>query len=326
MIPFEPNRNKTIAGAWPLSVSVVIPTYNGGKFINPALESVLQQTLQPLEIIVIDDGSTDDTRERLRIYEGRIRYYFQQNQGIGAARNAGINRANGNWIALLDSDDVWHPRKLEYQCAAIGSNPNMALVGTEHYFLDHDGTILSRNRSEIIRIDVDSIPLPQLIDPGVFCPSSAMIRKSSVEAVGGFSTQVQGSEDMLMWWSIGSAFPVCNLRAALTGYRIHSTSISHNYDTMIKSKKRALAIALSTLPPLQTQWRLRYLARARVLRDTSWEHHSGGDHCGAIADIFISIVNHLFAAQTFNRNTARLDSVKMLCRYLLSIFRKKRNT
>ncbi|MEI8064356.1 MAG: glycosyltransferase family A protein, partial [Verrucomicrobiota bacterium] len=107
----------------PPAFSVVIPAYNAQDYLGAAIESVLNQTLPPLEIIVIDDGSTDDTRERLRIYEGRIRYYRQKNQGIGASRNFGISFAKGDWIALLDADDVWHPRKLECQSAVIVRNP-----------------------------------------------------------------------------------------------------------------------------------------------------------------------------------------------------------
>src|SRR5262245_24730960 len=96
-------------------VSVVIPTFNRAHLITGAIESVLAQTLPPLEIIVVDDGSTDDTPERLAPYLDRIVFLGQENRGVSAARNAGIQAARGNLIAFLDSDDVWHPRKIEIQ-------------------------------------------------------------------------------------------------------------------------------------------------------------------------------------------------------------------
>lgn len=100
-------------------VSVVIPTFNRGEHLIGALESVFAQTHQDYEVIVVDDGSTDDTRRRLQPYVERIRYFYQDNQGASAARNKGIEFARGEWIATLGSDDVWSPTKLERQFEAI---------------------------------------------------------------------------------------------------------------------------------------------------------------------------------------------------------------
>ncbi len=97
------------------NVSVVIPTYNAASWIAETLESVLAQTVQPAEIIVVDDGSTDDTAVVLDPYQNRIRHICQDNAGVSAARNRAIEAANGEFIAFLDSDDIWHPQKLEYQ-------------------------------------------------------------------------------------------------------------------------------------------------------------------------------------------------------------------
>jgi glycosyltransferase involved in cell wall biosynthesis len=102
-------------------VSIIIPTYNRSSIVPRAIESVLQQTWSDYELIVIDDGSTDDTHDRLQDYEGRIQYVYQANRGFSAARNAGVKLANGEWIAFLDSDDLWHPTKLERQFEALAS-------------------------------------------------------------------------------------------------------------------------------------------------------------------------------------------------------------
>jgi glycosyltransferase involved in cell wall biosynthesis len=110
------------------TVSVIIPTYNSAALVTAAVQSALAQTLPPAEVIVVDDGSIDDTRQRLSTY--RARYLHQLNQGVAAARNHGLREASGDFIAFLDADDVWHPRKLELQIAAIAANPDLVLLGT----------------------------------------------------------------------------------------------------------------------------------------------------------------------------------------------------
>src|SRR5437016_10401011 len=102
-------------------ISAVIPSYNYGHFITDAIESALGQTYPHVEIIVVDDGSTDDTREQLAPYSERVCYIHQENGGLSAARNTGIRAAKGEWIALLDADDVWHPRKLELQMNCLAA-------------------------------------------------------------------------------------------------------------------------------------------------------------------------------------------------------------
>src|SRR3972149_5580300 len=96
-------------------ISIVIPTYNRGKTINRAIESVLSQTFKEYEIIVIDDGSNDNTRDIIKRHIRKVRYYYQNNSGPSKARNIGIHMAKGEWIAFLDSDDLWFKTKLEIQ-------------------------------------------------------------------------------------------------------------------------------------------------------------------------------------------------------------------
>src|ERR1035438_9429294 len=96
-------------------VSAIIPTYNYARYMADCVGSVLGQSYPNIELIVVDDGGTDDTRQRLGPYIDRIRYIYQDNQGVGAARNTGIAAARGEYIALLDADDIWHPRKIELQ-------------------------------------------------------------------------------------------------------------------------------------------------------------------------------------------------------------------
>src|SRR3954470_1810603 len=110
------------------TVSVIIPTYNYARYLPQAIDSALGQTHAPLEVIVVDDGSTDDTPRVLEAYASRIRVIRQANQGAGAARNAGIAAARGEYVAFLDSDDLWRRDKLELQLARFREEPDLGLV------------------------------------------------------------------------------------------------------------------------------------------------------------------------------------------------------
>lgn len=123
-------------------VSVIIPTYNRARYVTEAIDSVLAQTYQDYEVIVIDDGSTDNTREVLEPYMDRIRYIRQENAGVSAARNRGIGEAQGQWLAFLDSDDIWLPEKLESHTAFIVEHANVCLHATGMLLQrDHLGTV-----------------------------------------------------------------------------------------------------------------------------------------------------------------------------------------
>jgi glycosyltransferase involved in cell wall biosynthesis len=121
-----------------VKVSVIIPTYNREHLVSEAISSVLAQDIEGciLEIIVVDDGSTDKTREVLKAFGDKIRYIYQENKGAGAARNRGIDEATGEWIAFLDSDDRWLPNKLSLQFKVLGAFPDFKIIHSEFYSFD----------------------------------------------------------------------------------------------------------------------------------------------------------------------------------------------
>ncbi len=123
-------------------VSVIIPTYNRGYFISKTIDSVLAQTYRPIEIIVVDDGSDDDTREVVGKFGAQVRYVYQQNAGLASARNTGLAAAEGEYIAFQDSDDIWLPWKLEAQVELMRHVPDLALVWTDMTAVDPDGEIV----------------------------------------------------------------------------------------------------------------------------------------------------------------------------------------
>ena len=114
-----------------IKISAVIPVYNRAALIRRAVDSVLSQTVKPYEVIVVDDGSTDDTPRILAAYGDKLTVIRQQNRGVSAARNAGIKAAGGDWIALLDSDDEWLPKKLQYAREFIKQNPEIKIFQSE---------------------------------------------------------------------------------------------------------------------------------------------------------------------------------------------------
>src|SRR5687768_199170 len=114
-----------------MRVSVIIPTYNSGSLVVQAVEGVLAQTRQAEEVIVVDDGSTDDTAERLQQFGERIRVVRQANGGVATARNAGLRASSGDLVAFLDADDAWHPQKLERQIALLQQHPEFGLLATQ---------------------------------------------------------------------------------------------------------------------------------------------------------------------------------------------------
>src|SRR5215813_12555730 len=123
------------------TVSAVIPVYNNRPYVAAAVRSVLSQTRPPDEVIVVDDGSTDGTAEALVPYRASIRYVYQENRGEPAARNRGVREAQGEYVAFLDGDDLWHSNKLELQMEYLRKQPSCALVYTDMSTFDENGVI-----------------------------------------------------------------------------------------------------------------------------------------------------------------------------------------
>ena len=119
----------------PGRVSVIIPTYNRGEVLEQAIKSVLNQTYQNYEIIVVDDGSTDNTHRILEKYGHKIRYYSKLHGGVSSSRNFGLEKSEGSWVAFLDSDDYWLPEKLERQIEFVRQNPEFLIVQTDEKWI-----------------------------------------------------------------------------------------------------------------------------------------------------------------------------------------------
>ena len=212
-----------------MSITVVIPAYNAARYIEATLKSVLAQTLPPDEVLVIDDGSKDNTAEIAQSFNGCVKVFRRANAGQGASRNFGVQQATSEWIALMDSDDLWVPHKLERQMLELAANPQ--------------ADVCYSARVRVTQADPSAplaylavVPAPEagnvrraLHRNTSFLPSSVLIRRSTYLAHGGFDPHFIQVQDWEFWLRLlhgGVQFAAC--AEPLMLYRVHIGSISHN--------------------------------------------------------------------------------------------------
>jgi glycosyltransferase involved in cell wall biosynthesis len=211
------------------TVSIVIPTYNRAQYLVESIQSVSEQTFHDYEIIVVDDGSTDDTKAVLQkenVYKNII-YIYRDNCGLkSAVRNIGIQAAKGKYIAFLDSDDKWLPSKLEKQVAILERDSNCAMVCANAYILRDDvPTKELYVQSETL---VSGNVFFKLLHNNFIINSSVLIRKSIVQKLGGLDEDriIKSSEDYDLWLRVARLYAITSISEPLTLYRIHEGNYS----------------------------------------------------------------------------------------------------
>jgi glycosyltransferase involved in cell wall biosynthesis len=259
-------------------VNVVIPAYNSGATVRDAIDSILAQTLVPSRIIVIDDGSGDDTADRLRCYGDRVLYRRQANAGPSAARNHGVRLCTEPLVAFLDADDVWHPRKLELQMRHMERDPELGLLATDYF----DWPVA---RFADVPSDASGSLTPvtweQLVIKATILTSSVVVRRDVLERVGQFDQTLCGPEDRDMFLRIAEVTRLAKLNTPLIGYRDSPGSLTKRAETCERGMRRILR-SLDE----RRAWRGRWLLRRKAI---SFMHHScaaaqarAGNHAGAV--------------------------------------------
>jgi len=207
-------------------VTVVIPTYNSAKYIVPTGESVLAQTYPDYELIVVDDGSTDNTRQLSQPYLARMTYIYQENKKYSGARNRGIRAASGDYIAFLDSDDIWLPDKLAEQVAVMDQHPEVTLVHCSASYIDADGApvLFKGNRTKGEAGGTGPIIADQagalFTFDATITTSTVMVRHSTLKEVGPFDPEHIHGEDWELWVRLASKGPLAYIPKVMAKYRV----------------------------------------------------------------------------------------------------------
>jgi glycosyltransferase involved in cell wall biosynthesis len=214
------------------SVSVIIPTYNYGRFLTEAISSALEQTHPPLEIIVIDDGSTDDTADVAERFSAQVTYIRQENAGVSAARNRGVAESSGELIAFLDADDIWEPTKLEKQVAKFCTDAAVGLVHCEMRIFDSGtGETVGMDLGGVEEGAAESLLLWEYPTVNV-SGSVIVVDRRAFEEVKGFDTKIKCGEDWDFCYRVARKFKVGFVPEPLVNYRSHGAAAHRNVEEM----------------------------------------------------------------------------------------------
>lgn len=221
------------------AVSVIVPAYNAGEFLREAIDSVLAQTYRDFEVIVVDDGSTDHTRDVLRIYGSAVRSIRQKNGGAAAARNCGILNSSGRYIAFLDADDVWLPAKLERQVSCLERHPQLVAAYSDSRDLE-DGILNPESRLARFGIRASGRIFEDLLRHNFLHTSSVVVRRTALAEAGLFDASLRGSEDIDLWMRLSRVGDFGCVDEVLAYYRRHSSNTYRTIDfshAMVRARR-----------------------------------------------------------------------------------------
>lgn len=222
-------------------VSVIIPTYQSVQFVQKTIESVLAQTYRDYEVIVVDGGSTDGTREVLNSYGSRIQVITQNGKGISNARNVGVLASKGEYVAFVDSDDLWLPDKLQFQVKFLDKKPSIVgMIYSDAFLFPEKGIYkfspLANKRAFQIGKPHRGKVLRQLFMENFIPASTVMVRKLCFKRVGLFDESLMVCEDIDMWMRIAECFEVDYQDVVLAKIRLHEGSLTKNRERHLLSK------------------------------------------------------------------------------------------
>lgn len=257
------------------SVSAIIPAYNAEKFIEATIKSILAQTHGSIEIIVVDDGSTDNTPSLLHQFHSEIKLVSQENLGVAAARNIGAKIAKGEFLAFLDADDLWMPEKIACQLTRI---LDADMIYTDRANFGELGG-LSDLKSEANDLREGMIYQTLLTEGNFITLSSVMIRASVFDKLGGFNEarELSGVEDWELWLRVAKSHKIAVVDKSLVKYRVHADGISKNISAMFAAQERVLDAFLDNGDTL-----LARTAKAKSASTSAWFAQNSGNFALAI--------------------------------------------
>ena len=247
-------------------VSIIIPTFNTGKYVKEAVDSAVNQTYKNKEIIVVDDGSTDNTREILDFYvrQEKIKYIYQENKGLAGARNTGIKAAKGEFIAFLDSDDIFLPDKIEKQAEFLENHLDCDICYCDiwHFYDDEPNKLMKLDYKYYSGNDV----FKNLLKKNFINPLTVVMRRSAVDKYGVFNEIFKRTEDWEYWVRLAwQGVKFCFLPEILAKYRMRKDSLSFNWNSEIQRKELQLKIFTDLNNEMSFGERKRYGIRKIIL-------------------------------------------------------------
>jgi glycosyltransferase involved in cell wall biosynthesis len=237
------------------AVSVVIASYNRAKFLPETIESIFQQSFQDYELLVVDDGSTDDTQRILRRYETRLRYFYQENRGPSAARNLGVHYANGDWISIQDSDDLCTPHHLQVLWDYVKDHPECGMVFANGDYLGGR----EHNRETIIPLDKSrqlakrGVELNDFFEKSILRLQAALISRKAYDALGGHDESLRICMDLDLGFRLLMNFPIAYLDDVVFSYRKHEGNTGRNEELRLTENIRVIEKLLQQYPGARDQ-------------------------------------------------------------------------
>ncbi len=252
------------------AVSIVIASYNRANYLGATLDSVLDQSFQDFEVIVVDDGSSDETRSVVEGYGARVKYYYQANRGPSAARNAGVAQARGAWIAIQDSDDLSLPNHLQTLYGYAVTHPDCAMVFANGSYLggpEHRrDTIIPAAKSQ--RLAQRGVTLEDVFEKSIVRLQAALISKAAYDAVGGHDESLRICMDLDLAFRLMAKYPVKYLDAVVFQYRKHDGNIGRNEELRLTENIRVIEKLIGDHPAARDR-----LGRDRVAGRLAYRYY-----------------------------------------------------
>lgn len=262
-------------------VAVIIPSLNQGQYIGEALDSVFAQTFRDYEVIVVDGGSTDGTRETVGRYGDKVHFFRQDGKGVSRAKNQALDRSRSGYIAFLDADDAWYPDKLAKQVALLEAHPEYGFCSSDVDFFDATGIII-KGAIATEKKPRSGMVFDDLLVNNFISSATIMLRRECFEKVGRFDEEIFYAEDTEMWLRVAKEFSLGYLPESLARYRVRAEARSQSFARHYAS----LASSFSKLRRLYPEYfsaRLPLLraAYANLYRRWGYRHFEAGEYSAA---------------------------------------------
>jgi glycosyltransferase involved in cell wall biosynthesis len=294
------------------NISVIIPTYNRAHYLNRVIKSVFNQSYLPPEVIVVDDGSKDNSSEIIQRNFKGVKYIWQENRGPSAARNKGIIESKGEWLALLDSDDEWLPKKLERQIKALANSSTSKICYTNEIWIKAGKRVNPKKRHEKFGGLIFHKCLPLCI----ISPSSVLIHRSVFDEVGLFDESLTVCEDYDLWLRISAKYPVLFLDEPLIKkYGGHGDQLSKKYWGMDRFRIYALEKLIRSGELTQEQLNATtevLLHKIKILKQGSIKRNKKlvSEQLQKKEEIYLNLFKNTDTKLINNKNNPKLLSIK----------------